>query len=233
MADYCLLCSVYLVPRITWSFFSFQHEEAFLCTDCRKKLSKISGKTCEKCCRPLDKLSPEFVQNNLCLDCVRWEEDPEWSGILEKNVSIYEYNDFFKDLLSRFKFRGDYVLAKVFAQDIYKITKSFNYDHIVPIPLSEERLLERGFSQAEALIVEAGLQPYHALTRIHTEKQSKKSRHERIHIENVFQAVEPVQGKSILLIDDIYTTGSTIRHAAKTLKNAGAKFVVSFTIARG
>lgn len=233
MADYCLLCSVYLVPRISWSFFSFKHREEFLCIDCQKKLTIIEGKTCVNCCRPLKKLSPEYIQNDTCLDCIRWEQDEEWSGILEKNISIYEYNDFFKDLLSQFKFRGDYVLAKIFAHDILKITKSIKHDLIVPIPLSEERLLERGFSQAEALIVEAGLQPFHALARIHTEKQSKKSRHERIHIKNVFQVAEPVQDKSILIIDDIYTTGSTIRHAAKTLKNAGAKSVVSFTIARG
>jgi len=233
MADYCLLCNVYLVPRISWSFFSLQYEEEYLCEDCRKKFINISGNKCVKCSRPLAKLSPEYIQHNTCLDCIRWEQDEKWSGIIEKNISVYEYNDFFKEVLSLFKFRGDYILAKIFAQEIKKITKSIKHDLIIPIPLSEERLQERGFSQAEALIVEAGLHPYHALTRIHTEKQSKKSRNERIHIDNVFQAKEPVHEKSILLIDDIYTTGSTIRHAAKTLKIAGAKSVVSFTVARG
>jgi len=233
MVEYCLLCNIYIVTRISWSFFFFQHEEELLCDDCRKKLTKISGKTCEKCGRPLVKLATEYIQNNICLDCIRWEQDEQWSGILEKNISIYEYNDFFKDVLSQFKFRGDYILAEIFAQEIRKTTKLIKYDLIVPIPLSQERLLERGFNQAEALILAAGSQPYHALTRVHSEKQSKKSRKERIHIENVFQVAEPVHGKAILLIDDIYTTGSTIRHAAKTLKMAGAKSVVSFTVARG
>nr|WP_249310447.1 ComF family protein [Bacillus sp. FJAT-49736] len=228
-----MLCSTYLVPTISWSIFTFTHEEKYLCRDCRKKLSVIKGEICIKCSRSLDKLDPEYVQNTTCLDCIRWEEDLKWRGILEKNISIYNYNDFFKELLSQFKFRGDYVLAKVFAKDIRKTIQSIPHDLIVPIPLSDERLLERGFCQAEALVMEAGLEPYHALSRIHTEKQSKKSRQERIHIENVFQAVENLENKSILLLDDIYTTGSTIRHAAKTLRQAGAKSVVSFTVARG
>ena len=105
---------------------------------------------------------------------------------------------------------------------------------IVPIPLSPERLQERGFNQAEALIVEAGLQSANLLKRTHSEKQSKKSRSDRIHVPQVF-SLEPttLEGKRILLVDDIYTTGSTLRHAAKILVENGAASVSSITIARG
>lgn len=69
--------------------------------------------------------------------------------------------------------------------------------------------------------------------RTHSEKQSKKSRYERIHAQQVFQVCsEEVQGKRILLLDDIYTTGSTLRQAAKVLKSAGAIEVKSLTLAR-
>ena len=66
------------------------------------------------------------------------------------------------------------------------------------------------------------------------EKQSKKSRSERIHIPQVFQINPQVEiiGKHILLIDDIYTTGSTLRHAAKLLKESGAERIQSLTLAR-
>jgi len=102
--------------------------------------------------------------------------------------------------------------------------------------LSQERLYERGFNQAEALILEAGFKSTTLLTRIHTEKQSKKSRTDRIHLPQVFQFDSnrsiPLEGKDVLLVDDIYTTGSTLRHAAKILLEHGAKKVDSFTLAR-
>jgi competence protein ComFC len=170
----------------------------------------------------------------LCYDCTRWEQDPDWQGYLEKNHSLYVYNDFLKDLIAMYKFRGDYVLAKIFAELFKKEMTKITSDLLVPIPLSEERLYERGFNQATAVLTFAGLQSADILTRIHSEKQSKKSREERIHIPQVFK-VEPdgeIHGKKVLLIDDIYTTGSTLRHAAKLLKEAGAASVQSFTLAR-
>ena len=89
---------------------------------------------------------------------------------------------------------------------------------IVPIPLSPERLQERGFNQAEALIVEAGLQSANLLKRTHSEKQSKKSRSDRIHVPQVF-SLEPttLEGKRILLVDDIYTTGFYAQTCGKNI----------------
>ncbi|MFE8701673.1 ComF family protein [Cytobacillus sp. FJAT-54145] len=109
------------------------------------------------------------------------------------------------------------------------------YDFLTSIPLSEERLYERGFNQAEALIKEAGVTPSTLLQRTHSEKQSKKSRQDRIHHEQVFQLKAGIDiiGKRILIVDDIYTTGSTLRHAGKVLRKAGAKTVCSITLARG
>jgi len=114
--------------------------------------------------------------------------------------------------------------------------QNFSYDLLVPIPLSDERLYERGFNQAESLALEAGAEPINLLKRVHSEKQSKKSRNERIRLPQVFQLSEtapPFQNKQILLIDDVYTTGSTLRQAAIILRQAGAKSVQSLTLARG
>lgn len=83
------------------------------------------------------------------------------------------------------------------------------------------------------MAAEAGFETFDALVRIHGEKQSKKSREERIHLKQVFKVNQDVSGKVILLIDDIYTTGSTLHHAAHALMEAGAKSVSSFTLARG
>lgn len=112
--------------------------------------------------------------------------------------------------------------------------KDMSFDLVTFIPLSNERLMERGFNQAQALTDLLGLNTVELLTRLHTEKQSKKSREERISLAQVFQVTKPdlLKQKSILIVDDIYTTGSTLRHAAKALKTAGATEVSSITLAR-
>jgi competence protein ComFC len=156
--------------------------------------------------------------------------------MLQQNMSLFFYNDFLKETLATFKFRGDYVIAKAFADFVKINLEKLKVDQFVPIPLSEERLYERGFNQAEALINEAGFSSANLLARIHAEKQSKKSRSDRIHLPQVFRMAKEttiLAGQSVLLVDDIYTTGSTLRHAAKVLKGAGAVTVCSLTLARG
>jgi len=234
MSDHCLICFQEITPRIGWNDLISATKKQIICPTCQSKLQVIEGPTCRICGRPLERLDARFIHGDTCYDCVRWEEDPNWRGCLTKNQSLFLYNDFLQEVIARYKFRGDYILASIFAEWIIQKLATGTPNILVPIPLSEERLLERGFNQAKALIREAGLQPAEILTRIHTEKQSKKSRNDRIHVQQVFQLEEvSLAGKNIMLIDDIYTTGSTLRHAAKILKEGGASSVSSITIARG
>jgi competence protein ComFC len=232
--DYCLLCDEEIESAFTWRSLFAQEQPSRVCGSCHGNFVHISGETCRICGRPFALLEAEYRNGSVCLDCRRWEEDERWAGVLDKNIALYTYANFTKEVIARFKFRGDYVIAEVFAADFLKAIQEFQYDYIVPIPLSEERLYERGFNQAEAVIRAAGLVPSRVLTRIHTEKQSKKSRNERIHLEQVFNVDTDLdlRGKTILIVDDIYTTGSTLRHAAKLLKENGAVKVNSLTLAR-
>lgn len=209
-------------------------KEQPICSTCENKLEKIEGETCQICSRPFILLDEKFRHGDLCHDCKRWEDDSEWQGFLDKNISLFLYNDFLKEVLGKFKFRGDYALVKVFAEIMKDKLTKMAPDLFVPIPLSDERLYERGFNQSEALLAESGFAPSGIITRIHSEKQSKKSRSERIHLPQVFKICNDVnlKDKNILIIDDIYTTGSTLRHAAKLLKGAGAAAIQSITIAR-
>ncbi|WP_312473451.1 ComF family protein [Neobacillus sp.] len=232
--DHCLICHEIIRPTIGWrAIFSIETEH-LICHPCERKLEKIEGETCRICCRPFRLIDEKYRKGDLCHDCFRWEEDVEWQGYLEKNTALFLYNDFLKEVIAKFKFRGDYVLAKVFAQFFTKTLDQLAPAILVPIPLSEVRLYERGFNQAVALLVESGFAPSEILTRIHSEKQSKKSRLERIHLPQVFKVDTKItlEGERIVLIDDIYTTGSTLRHAAKLLKQAGAASIQSLTIAR-
>ncbi|WLR55536.1 ComF family protein [Mesobacillus subterraneus] len=230
----CLICHAEIEYALSWRALFGNEDAPKVCGECEDDFTLITGEICEMCGRPFAFLQEEYRVENVCFDCKRWEEDEHWSGSLDQSRSLYRYNDFAKDVIAKFKFRGDYVLAEVFAPDLKEALQAYQYDYIVPIPLSEERLYERGFNQAEALITTAGLEPTHLLSRIHTEKQSKKSRSERIHLQQVFKLDTSLNldSKTILLIDDIYTTGSTLRHAAKILKENGAAKVYSFTLAR-
>jgi competence protein ComFC len=230
--EFCLICHEMMDTSLGWVDLFVPDQKEIICQVCFGKLERIEGELCKICGRSFSKLDSHYRKGEFCMDCFRWEEDPNYKGLLTQNYSLYAYNDFLKELIAKFKYRGDYVLAKIFASEVDKKIKEVKPNNIIPIPLSEERLYERGFNQAEALILEAGLQSTNILTRIHSEKQSKKSRMDRIHLPQVFQATSHVNGK-IIIIDDIYTTGSTLRHAAKILKSVGADEIVSITIARG
>lgn len=114
---------------------------------------------------------------------------------------------------------------------------------VVPIPLSKSRLKERGYNQAELIAKHLSfLQRLNlcadALIKIKdTPAQvSVKNRKERLkNLEGAFAIKNPelVEGKNIILIDDVSTTGATLKEAKKTLKSAGAKKVIAFVVARG
>ncbi|WP_042354022.1 ComF family protein [Bacillus rubiinfantis] len=232
--DCCLICHNPISPEIGWRVIFSVQQEQLICRECESKLEKITGKTCQICGRPFQLVAEDFRHGDICHDCYRWEEDSRWQGVLKRNQSLFVYNDFLKEVLAKFKFRGDYDLVRVFAPYVKQAVQKINADLFVPIPLSSERLYERGFNQAAALLVGAGLPVTELLTRIHLEKQSKKSRTERIHLPQVFNVIQnaDIQGRSIVLIDDIYTTGSTIRHGARLLQQAGAASIQSLTLAR-
>lgn len=233
MGNQCLYCDSPIKEMITWKGL-FHSEPQYLCDDCQKGLKPIGGQRCLHCSRSLEKLPDGLKKDEVCLDCFSWEEDSNWQGILQLNTSLFEYNDFLKDYLARYKYRGDHRLAKAFGPQLANYLKTLQYDHIIPIPLSEERHYERGFNQSAALLEEAQITPSHLLSRSHSEKQSKKSRQDRLQQKQIFSKMPThITGQSILLFDDIYTTGTTLRQAAKLLKEAGAKQVTSITLARG
>jgi competence protein ComFC len=104
---------------------------------------------------------------------------------------------------------------------------------LVPIPLSEERLIERGFNQAEVLVSFLSLPLWNVLGRRDHEKQSKKQKSERLIAPQFYvKDSRQIAGKDIVLIDDIYTTGATVYHAATQLLQYGASSVSSFTLIR-
>jgi competence protein ComFC len=230
----CLACHEFFIEEIGWRKLLQLEPSALLCPACESELKPISGERCSGCSRSLEKLAQNMIQDGECLDCWRWQENKITTGLLERNLSLFEYNPFFKEWLATYKYRGDAVIASFFSpliQNLYQ--KQFKGYLPIAIPLSEERLLARGFNQSALLINDLPI-----LNRQTGEKQSKKSRKQRIQQfkQNPFTInpdLQPsIRQKSIVLVDDVYTTGTTIRQAAKILLEHGAIKVASMTIAR-
>ncbi|MCA0986847.1 ComF family protein [Guptibacillus algicola] len=233
----CLWCRD-TIDRVSWGMFSIFEEEWKICEECKSKLAPISGEICLMCGRPLAKLNHDYIHEKKCLDCQKWKRKDQ-SNTFVHNRSFYEYNDFIKHILVRYKYRGDAEAGRAFnSVFVKKIRKSYKFiDGVIPIPLSNERLYERGFNQCEIWIEKESQTLKHCLVRTqHEEKQSKKSRAERINrSEQMFQVTNHslISGKKLLVIDDLYTTGTTIHHAAHSLVSNGAKEVYSLTLCRG
>ncbi|WP_233269481.1 ComF family protein [Alteribacillus sp. YIM 98480] len=248
----CMFCQEPKNELPSWGTLLPLFPPSLLCNNCENQLKAIAGPSCAICSRPQP-------VNEVCEDCKRWESDPDLQGILDHNRSLYRYNNIMQEMIAQWKYRGDAALALIFRENIRKLYLHHYTGYIpVPIPLSSKRLIERGFNQSQLLAdftnePLAFYEKWQLLTRksspvpavlpllertIHEEKQSKKSRRERLLAkENPFQLSSAfkfsVNSKNFILLDDIYTTGTTLRKAAKRLKEHGAKSVCAITLARG
>ncbi|MBA2877240.1 competence protein ComFC [Anoxybacillus kamchatkensis] len=219
----CVICHDDWMPKMSFSIFLTLRQEDVCCPRCRARFIRLEGNRCERCSRLTDQA--------VCEDCIAWEKR---KSVLKQNVSVYMYNDWMKEVMNRFKFRGDYALVEAFRHDVRAVfSKHFSSDVcLVPIPLSPSRLAERGFNQAEAIASLLPLPMIFALQRIDDEKQSKKTRRERFTGRKFCLTGENVAEKRIVIVDDIYTTGATVHEAAKLLYDAGARDICSFTLIR-
>ena len=162
----------------------------------------------------------------------------------ERALSAFSYRGPARSLVKALKYRGLRRVAEVMAdltlEDLAEKGITFGKRAwVVPIPLSFLRQNERGFNQAElfaqslAKSLKIKILPS-LLRRVkNTPSQTTLSREERSHnIQGVFAATRRIRKKDILLVDDVLTTGSTAREAAKTLKKKGANQVWVLTFAR-
>jgi|SRR5690625_2586097 len=224
----CLWCDKEIMVEMNWINLFLLPKPQQLCDPCTHKLKLLKGERCERCSR--------MTKEKVCADCAWWgsQDTPD---PLVFNYSVYAYNEQMQGMIAKWKYRGDYILADAFKpQFIQSFHKKFAHlkeDMIaISIPLSTERLQERGFNQAKVLADFLPINHQPLITRVHSEKQSKMSRAERISTKNPFKLGEKVN-KNVILVDDIYTTGRTIRHAATLLKEHGCPKVYAYTLIRG
>lgn len=169
----------------------------------------------------------------LCYDCIRWKE---MDSYFSTNQALYVYDEQAKEFMERYKFTGDCAVAFLIQEDLKRALKTYlkqGYT-ICPLPTSKQSLEKREFEAVEYFL-ELSKIPYQQFF-YHIgkgKKQSEKTREERMKLQQPFVLKEKVNlPAKVLLFDDIYTTGKTIRLAAKLLQDKGLKDVKLFTLFR-
>ena len=157
-------------------------------------------------------------------------------------IAAVDYHEPWKSMIWEFKFRRNTALVEVIADIIRYIpdtqTMIDDADDVVAIPLSKKRLVYRGYNHAKILADKLARDKDHSylLKRIHhTQPQHTLTHSQRIKaLKSVFTITSPqeIQQHKILLIDDVYTTGATLKCAAQTFLSAGAQSVSALVFAR-
>lgn len=208
--------------------------EGFLCEKCRLLLELWRAEPhCRLCGRSVDKAG------ELCPDCRR--QPP----LFVAARAAAPYDGVFRQAVHRLKFRGEQFLAgplgKLMAQVVAAEPLYREVQLIVPVPLHPRRLKERGFNQSALLAQELGRQlglPCREALRKQkdTLDQVGLRRGERLaNLAGAFSVSQPalIRGKYVLLVDDIFTTGSTAVHCTEALLRGGAVRVAVITWATG
>lgn len=203
-----------------------------LCEDCLahwREMARLEGQ-CKRC-------GTYGVRAEVCDTC------REWPKYYTKNRALLPYTGEVREAVLRFKFHNEPWRIKGFAPLLRAETPP-EVDVIVPVPLHPKRLRERGYNQSllfARLAAECWHLPLGAdwlVRTVNTPHQSTLVRSARLsNVRDAFAVAErhlaDVGGKRILLVDDVITTGSTLRACARTLHQAGAKEIVSLTLAAG
>ncbi len=164
----------------------------------------------------------------------------DWPAYLKGNIALWPYQGGWQQAILDFKFRNMPWLADALAAELAPVLPC-DYDLLVPVPLHKKRLQKRGYNQsallAEALSRKTGIPWKDGIERVrNTPHQTGMSRDERLHNLNGAFAVKQsaaIKGKRIILVDDVFTTGTTIRQCAKILYENGASEILGATLASG
>ena len=221
----CILCKTSLLL-----------DELHLCLLCQQKIQPLPKPLCLKCARPI----PPFDAYTTCSSCRA--ERPHY----DRGFALVEYDEPTKLIFHQIKFEKKPWLFEIYGGLLHPsfLPLRFNdYEMIIPVPLDGSREQKRGFNQALMIakmvkrvdpLYEVPIQKLIKKTK-KTTPQSQLRRNQRLtNLNNAFKLNQPqeISGKNILLIDDIFTTGSTINECARLLKENGAGRVDFFTLAR-
>ncbi len=201
-----------------------------LCPECRERLLPIAQNYCDKCGAPLE--------DYRCEACSHLVYEFDYAR------AAFVYQAPAQELVHHLKYDGLRSPAAFFSQALTRIpaAKRFahSFDLIMAVPLHRVRERDRGYNQSEllgrALAEELGLpfaQP--VIRRLNTRSQTNLSRQARLdNLSGAFRLRRraDVAGKKIIVVDDVFTTGTTVNEVSRVLKAGGAARVVVLTATR-
>ena len=221
---HCPVCLTALPPGKT-----------LICSECRKKIRLIEEPVCCKCGRPVRDETREF-----CASCER--SMPHF----ERNIIWADYSSFYiRRMLSEVKYHENRQLLDYPCLDFSERHRSeilsFGAEVLIPVPVHEKRLRERGYNQAEEIAKRLSaslgipLDSGCLIRKASTAAQKNLGRRERaLNLLSAFEAEDGAKKyKSVILVDDIYTTGATLNSCTRVLKNAGVGKVFALTLSAG
>ena len=223
---FCLLCDTYCSSD----------DEAGICSNCLSKIRFIHNPLCTKCGKPF---GHELGNDHLCGDCLSNQR------YFSRARAVGLYNGILRNAVHLLKYRLNHSLAVplgiLMSCRMDKLIAEFPFQAVVPVPLHSKRLRERGFNQALSLA--RFVSRLHSIPLVRNNLVRVRSTHTQVGLskhkrkENVKGAFavkkeKNFHNKHILLVDDVYTSGSTVDECAKVLLHAGARTVQILTLAR-
>lgn len=209
-----------------------------ICKRCKEKLSYVKQPVCMRCGKEL-RSGNQWSAPEFCQDCLRRERD--FSG----GIALLNYNAAAKEIMVQLKYQNKREYAGFLAEEMAKRhgrqILRLKPDAFVPVPIHKKRRRERGFNQAELLARSLGRKlgiPVETklLVRIENTKAQKQLGYKdrQQNEKKAFRAVKTDKKLgTLMLVDDIYTTGATAQACTQALLSAGAEKVYLVSMAIG
>lgn len=206
---------------------------SYICVKCQHKMKYVEGPYCLKCGKSLKDAGEEY-----CVDCMNA------AHIFDRGRALCEYESV-KDAIYRLKYenRREYAeyFGKQLASKLGKEIRSWKAEAIVPVPLHKDREKVRGYNQAALIAKSLGKQlniPVYEnyVQRIKSTVPQKEliGKERQNNLKNAFKIGQnDVKLNTIIVVDDVYTTGATMDEIARCLKNAGIHRVYCICLAVG
>lgn len=152
-----------------------------------------------------------------------------------KVTAIYNYDETIKKLIYTYKGCGDYELKDIFISRYKNYLRFLYHDYVIVYPPSTELdNQKRGFNHVKEIFKSLNLPIYDVFKKVENEKQSSKNKKDRLNINKIIMPIniEILEGKKVLIVDDIYTTGGTLFRCIELVKSIKPKAIKALVIAK-